>query len=266
MTTNPANAIRPVVFLDFETTTQDDKPDPGCDRIISLALIKIAMGEGGQELGRMVSLVNPGCPINPRSTRIHNITDDQVRKSPRLQQLAPEIQAFLAGCDLGGYNIIHYDVPLLWEEMFRCGIDLDLQSKRMFDAAVIFKKQEERTLTAALRFYCDATMEGAHGAEADTEATIRVLRGQMKRYSELGAMNLDQLAAFCQFERRLDLAGKLALNDRDEPVFAFGQYKGKRVKDYVGYVYWMLDKDFSENTKRVLRRLVGLPDQGGEHR
>ncbi len=244
------NLKRPIVFFDIESTGTD----VATDRIISIALIK--QDEHNQRT-TMEVLVNPGVPIKPEASATNGFTDEKVRNLEPFKVCAAKVQAFVAGCDIGGYNLRNFDVPLLWEEFHRCGINWELAGVAIVDVANIFRKKEERTLTAAVKFYLGREMENAHDAMADIEATADVLVGQMIHYRDLDKLDMQELAAYSAMDDRVDLAGKIVKDASGEAVYNFGKDKGKSVRVNPGFGRWMLDKDFSENTKQVVRKLIG---------
>lgn len=242
---------RPMVFLDLETTGVN----VGTDRIIELAMLKAYPG------GKVESKcyrINPTIPIPAEATRVHHISDDDVKNEPTFAQLARELNAFMAGCDLAGYNSNKFDIPLLIEEFTRVGIDFELGDRKLVDVQNIFHKMEQRTLSAAYKFYCDSDLVGAHSAEADTRATYEILLAQLDRYESL-KNDVDFLSQFSSISRNVDLAGRIIFNEEGIEVFNFGKYKGRVVRDVFksepSYYDWMMKGDFPTNTKNVITAL-----------
>lgn len=243
---------RPLAVFDLETTGINQ----ASDRIVEIAIIKVLpSGERKQ----FYSLVNPEMLIPEHAAAIHGITNEKVATEPTFEHLAPQILEFLENCDLGGFNSNKFDVPILYEEFARVGIEFDLSERNLVDAQVIFHRMEERTLKAAYQFYCDKSLENAHSALADTEATLEVLLAQIEKYPEVPA-TLPELHEFSRGKsRKLDMAGRFALNDNDVPVFNFGKHRGKAVEivfqEEPGYYGWMLNADFPADTKNVLKKI-----------
>lgn len=241
---------RPLCSLDLETTgTRIDS-----DRIIEIGIVRFKESKAI----RYRRLFNPGIPIPPEATAVHGYTDADVKDCPPLSDHAAEIMAFLEGCDLLGFRIINFDIPMLGIELDRAGIEWDISAVRIFDAYRIFALKEPRDLTAAMRFYCNSDRPEVHRADEDAYLAARVFRAQIQRYPDLDSMSPDAIAEFCKYEgeSRLDFAGKLALNADGEPVFNFGKYKGRRIADEIDYARWMLKADFPRDTKRILRRVT----------
>jgi len=245
------NLRNPLVFFDLETTGVN----ANTDRIVEISYLKV-LPNGNEETKTF--RVNPGMPIPKEASDIHHITDEDVANSPSFKEIGKSIAKDIEGCDLAGFNSNRFDVPLLAEEFLRNDIDIDLSKRKLIDVQVIFHKMEQRTLSAAYKFYCNAELEGAHGAEADTRATYEVLKSQLDRYPELNN-DVQYLSEFSTFNRNVDFAGKIVLNDKDQEVFNFGKYKDQLVEDILkkdsGYYGWMMQGDFALNTKNVLTRI-----------
>lgn len=244
---------RPLAVFDIESTGIN----PRSDRIIELAAIRV------EPDGRRVKkhwLLNPGVPIPIESTAVHGITDEAVAHCPKFGDVAAEILAFFQGCDLGGFNHTRFDIPLLVEEFLRVSVTFDVDSRRIIDAQRIFHKREPRDLTAAVKFYCGEAFQDAHGAEADTEATLRVLEGQFRKYPDL-PRDPDELDKLLN-ERdpfSVDRAGRLRWVDNEVTV-NFGKKQGQKVRDLVladpGFLRWMLRSDFPRDTQEIIRNAL----------
>ncbi len=256
------NLTKPIVFFDLETTGVDVSKD----NIVEICLIKV-FPDGHDE--SKTYRVNPGRPIPAQATAVHHITDEDVKDCPTFKQLAPEIGAFIKGCDLAGFNSNKFDIPMLAEEFLRNDYNIDLTHTRCVDVQNIYHKLERRTLVAAFKFYCGKDLEAgfevdgkhveAHAALADTIATYEVLKAQLDMYPEELTNDVEALADFSRMNRNVDLAGRIVLNDKNEPVFSFGKYKDVRVSDVLrrdpGYYGWILQSDFPLETKQTLTRL-----------
>lgn len=245
------NLKRPLVFFDLETTGINITND----RIVELSYIKVM--PDGSEIRKTVR-VNPGMHIPESATAIHHITDDDVKDKPLFKQVAKQLANDFEGCDFAGFNSNRFDIPLLVEEFLRAGVNFDISKRKFIDIQTIFHKMEQRTLTAAYKFYCNKDLDNAHSANADTEATYEVLQAQLDRYPSL-ENDVDFLAKYSSQNRNVDLAGRIILNDNNVEVFNFGKYKGQPVVDVLkkdcGYFGWMMQGDFPQNTKNVLTNI-----------
>ena len=273
------NLTKPLVIFDLETTGLDLVND----RIIQISFIKV-YPDGKEERGDY--LVNPEKPIPSEISALTGISDADVANAKTFKQLSSELEAKFKGCDFAGFNSNHFDIPLLAEEFLRSGIDFDFAKCRLIDVQTIFHKMERRNLAAAYKFYCGRKMEedfAAHRADQDTEATYRVLPGELDRYNPLTAEtpdralpnDMDYLAEFSKTNNYVDFAGRIiwkemvdakneTIKDKDgkplmHEVFNFGKYKGWDVAEVLkrdpGYYSWMLSSDFTNNTKQVLTRI-----------
>ncbi len=244
---------RPVVVFDTEATGVN----PRSDRIVEIACVKIRP-DGLRQT--WVKRLNPGVPIPPVATAIHGISDADVAGSPSFSDVARELAAFLEGCDLAGYNIVGFDLPILRVEFLRAGVAFDVAERRLLDAQRIFFAREPRHLSAAARFYCQAEHEGAHGALADAEMTLRVLVGQLERYAELPRSVPQLHELFCAgLDRDLDPEGRIRLVN-GEPTVNFGRNRGRALKDISreepGFLRWILKGDFSQPVKEIARKFL----------
>ena len=257
------NLKKPLAFFDLETTGINITSD----RIVEISVVKV-MPNGEHSI--KTSRINPTIPIPLESSLIHGIYNEDIKDKPTFASVAQSFAQFLQGCDLGGFNIIRFDVPVLVEEFLRVDIDFDINSRKLIDAQRIFHMMEPRNLSAAYRFYCNRELEGAHGAEADTLATYEVLKYQIAKYHNVvvkdkdgketvpikNDMNVLHDLTAMQFA---DLAGRLAFNDKGEEVFNFGKYKNVKVTDVFdkdpSYYDWMMKGDFALNTKKKLTEI-----------
>ena len=242
------NLTRPICFFDLETTGVNITKD----RIVEISILKIA--PNGNEESK-TWLVNPEMTIPQEVIAIHGITNEDVKDKPTFKEVAKEIYQMIKDSDLGGFNSNRFDIPLLAEEMLRAEVDFDMKNSLAVDVQTIFHKMEQRTLSAAYKFYCNQELVGAHGAEADTKATFEVLKAQINKYEEI-ENDIKFLSEFSSRKQFADFAGFIAFNKKGEECFSFGKHKGKLVtqvlEDEPGYFGWLLNADFPLYTKKVL--------------
>ncbi len=203
--------------------------------------------------------INPQMPIPAEATAIHHITDADVADCPTFKQVAQNIANIFLDADVAGFNSNRFDVPMLSEEMFRAGINFDMSRRRFVDVQTIFHKLEQRTLSAAYKFYCGKSLDDAHSANADTRATYEVLKAQLDHYPEQLKNDMAFLSEFSSQNRNADLMGRIIYNDNDKEVFNFGKYKGQEVESVFrndpGYYAWMMQGEFPANTKQVITNI-----------
>lgn len=238
---------KPLAIIDVETTGTN----LSVDRIVEIAIVKISV-DGTKTLKR--KLLNPEMAISKTSSDIHGITNEMVKDAPTFKHAANEIKQFLEHCDLGGYNSNRVDIPLLAEEFLRVGLDFDFKTRRLLDVQKIFHMMEQRTLSAAYKFYCNQSLEGAHGAEADAVATWEVLQAQLDKYPQLGH-TVESILQCIGEECIVDFARRMIMDNGIE-VFNFGKHKGRAVADVLKaepqYYDWMMKGDFPLHTKQKL--------------
>ncbi|MFM7017665.1 exonuclease domain-containing protein [Flavobacterium sp.] len=239
---------RPLCFFDLETTGIDVSKD----RIVEISIFKV-FPNGTTE--SKTWLVNPTIPIPAQASAVHGITNEKVANEPNFNELASQVHNMIKDSDLGGFNSDRFDIPLLAEELLRAGVDFDMKNRVSIDVQTIFHKKEERTLSAAYKFYCNASLENAHSAEADTIATYEVLKAQLDRYEDL-ENDAKWLSEFTTRKKSVDFAGFIALNNEGKEIFTFGKNKGQLVEEVLekepGYYGWIQGADFPLYTKKVL--------------
>ena len=242
------NLTRPICFFDLETTGIDVAKD----RIVEIAVFKV-FPNGNKE--SKTWLVNPTIPIPPQSTAVHGISNEKVANEPTFKELASVIYNMIKDSDLAGYNSDRFDIPLLAEELLRAGVDFDMKGRVSVDVQTVFHKKEERTLSAALKFYCGEDLVNAHSAEADTMATYEILKAQLDRYSDL-ENDMKALSEFTTRKKYADFAGMIAFDEDGDEVFNFGKHKGAKVNAVLeaepGYYSWIQNADFPLYTKKIL--------------
>ncbi len=247
----PLKLKRPLAVFDIESTGVN----PRQDRIIELAIIKI-LPDGERE--KHIFRINPEINIPAATTAIHGITDADVANEQPFRKLAAAIFEILKDCDLAGFGAAKFDIPMLTEEFDRAGIKFDDTGRYILDAQRIFHRKEPRDLTAALSYYCGQSHTGAHGAEADTLATIAVLEAQIEKYSDL-PKTIEELHEYCNPPKDpawADRTGKLKWV-QGEIVINFGsQNIGRKLRDLATnnpkYLKWILSSDFPGDTKEIV--------------
>ena len=246
------NLKNPLVFFDLETTGTNINSD----RIVEICYLKVY--PNGNEESKTLR-INPEMHIPEASSAIHGIYDADVADCPTFKDVAKNIANDIEGCDLAGFNSNRFDIPLLAEEFLRVGVDIDMMKRKFIDVQVIFHKLEQRTLSAAYKFYCDKNLEDAHTAEADTRATYEVLKAQLDRYPDVLENDMKFLADYSSYNKNVDFAGRIVYNEQGVEVFNFGKYKGMSVaeilKKGIGYFGWLMQGDFTLNTKNVLTKI-----------
>ena len=244
------NLKNPLVFFDLETTGTN----VATDRIVEISYLKVM--PNGEERSKTYR-VNPEMHIPESASEVHGIKDEDVADCPTFREIGKLIAEELKGCDLAGYNSNRFDIPLLAEEFLRADINLDLSKRKFIDVMVIYQKMEQRTLSAAYKFYCNKDLENAHSADADTRATYEVLKAQLDYYPQL-ENDVETLSKMVH-NKNADFAGRIVFNEKGEEVFNFGKYKGQLVAEVLrrdtGYYGWIMNSDFTLNTKQVLTNI-----------
>lgn len=258
------NLGKPLCVFDLETTGIR----VGVDRIVEIGIVKVFPDGHTEEFLRRV---NPEMPIPAEASAVHHIYDADVALEPVFKELAPLVAQFIGNSDLAGFNSNRFDIPMLVEEFLRVGVQFEIKGRRMIDVQNIFHKMEQRTLTAAVRFYLNREPVNAHSAIYDTRATYEVLKAQIMRYQQIPYTDkngqkdcpvkndMDALAEFSTVGHYADLAGFVAYDSKGAEVFGFGKHKGKKVeevfRDEPSYYDWIQKADFPLYTKQVLTEI-----------
>lgn len=264
---------KPLAFFDIEATGTDISKD----RILEIAILKW-MPDGTivrkPEKNAERWLIHPEMHIPIESSLIHGIYDEDVKDKPTFKEISKSLYKFLFDCDLAGFNSNKYDIPILVEEFMRAGIEFDVRNHQLIDVQTIFHLMEERTLKAGYQFYCGKTLENAHAAMADVEATYEIFLAQLVRYKDSEIQNkkgelykpiqpdIAILHETCRRQNIVDFAGRFVYGEGEnnqEIYFNFGKYKGQEVKRILkidpSYYDWMMKGDFPHFTKKVLQEI-----------
>ena len=255
------NLTRPIVFLDLETTGINVTTD----RIVEISLVKIHP-DGSQEI--LTERINPTIAISEQAYKVHGISNEDVMDKPKFTERAHDYAKFIGNADLAGYNAIKFDIPMLVEEFLRADVDFEVKGRKLVDVQNIFHKMEPRNLSAAYKFYCNKDLKDAHSAEADTIATLEILKAQLDMYESTNyedkdgnksvpvVNDINTLSAFSFHTKNADLNGHIIYNEKNEEVFNFGKYKGKSVEKTFAsepqYYDWMMKSQFPLSTKKVI--------------
>ena len=241
---------KPLAFIDLETTGVN----LATDRIIEIAIVKV-LPDGKRSAKR--KLINPQMSIPKQSSEIHGITNEMVKDAPTFKDVAQELKQMLDGCDIAGYNSNRFDIPMLVEEFLRAEVDFDMKGRKLIDVQNIFHRMEQRTLSAAYKFYCNKVLDGAHSAEIDATATHEILIAQLERYPDLGT-SVDSVLKLIGEEPIVDFARRFIMENGIE-IFNFGKYKGRAVAEVLRtepqYYDWMMKGDFPQYTKQKLTEI-----------
>ena len=247
---NMLQLTKPLAFIDLETTGVN----LATDRIIEIAIVKV-LPDGKRSIKR--KLINPQIPIPKQSSDLHGINDEMIKDAPTFKEVSQELKQMLDGCDIAGYNSNRFDIPMLVEEFLRADVDFDMRGRRLVDVQNIFHRMEQRTLSAAYKFYCNKILDGAHSAEIDASATHEILIAQLERYPDLGT-SIESVLKLIGEEPIVDFARRFIMENGIE-VFNFGKYKGRAVAEVLRlepqYYDWMMKGDFPQYTKQKLTEI-----------
>ncbi len=240
---------KPLVFFDLETTGTNVSKD----RIVEVYAKKF---NPSGEVEEYYQIINPGIPIPLEASNVHGFTNEKVAFEPYFADVKHDIQTFFHNVDLGGYNILRFDVPILVEELLRVGIEGLFDHSNIVDSMIIFHKMVPRNLAGALRYYKNEELNNAHSAQADVQATIDIFEQQVKMHAELPATTLGIQNFMLNNQDFVDFAGYFKKDMSGDIVFNFGKHKGKKASEEPNYLEWMLQNDFPVQTKRKIKQLL----------
>lgn len=242
------NLVRPLIFMDLETTTNVVR-----DARICQFHFKKYFPDA--EVHEMSGYVNPVIAISEAATKVHGLTSEMLRDYPTLADIGADMHQFILGCDIVGYNSNAFDLPVLYNEFQRIGIDWDYSDANFIDACNIFKINEPRDLQHAYKHYTGKTLVSAHNAGKDVDATVEVFVHQMEKYGL--SWDMEQLALYSNYgQKRADLTGKFFVDVEGSYVINFGKYKGVKAAEQMSYLAWMLTQDFPPDAKRICGRIL----------
>lgn len=243
---------RPLAFFDVETTGLTI----GLDRIIEISVLKLDPS-GSKDM--FTQRINPEMNIPELITKLTGISNDDVKDMPTFAAIGQRLMDFLQNCDFAGYNSNKFDVPILVDEFLRTGFEFEIGDRKLIDVQNIFHKMEQRTLSAAYKFYCEKELVNAHSAEADIIATYEILEAQLARYDGKIEKDVESLHKFTNMFNTVDLAGRMVFNEKGEETINFGKHKGKLVTEVFAsepsYYDWLMKGDFPRQTKQVFKSI-----------
>lgn len=257
--------MRPLIFFDLETTGLSIAKD----RICQLSFTKFFPDKDPEV---KTKIINPTIPIPLESSKVHNIYDKDVKNAPKFIQFAESLAEQFEGCDIAGYNIINFDIPLMREEFLRAGVDWPKVDVRFVDVYKLVALALPRKLSQVFEMFTDNDADQAHDAEYDNMMTVEVMDRllnpkaiKISAHSDLFKdKTVEYLSELCKSDDNYaDFAMKIAIDRAGEYVFNFGKHKGEKVTNYKGFCKWMLLQDFTEDTKNVIMKIFGAktPDQ-----
>lgn len=252
------NLTRPLIILDTETTG----PNPRTDHIVEIGLIHL---QADGKVKEWQSYINPGKSIpreatygNGRDYPGHGITDEIIQSCalcglseaaehpstvrtgelhlftpwPTFAKLAPHLLRGFQNCDYAGYNLKHFDLPLLRAEFERAGHKWSYADARILDGFRCWQLGQKRTLSDAVEAFLGRKHEGAHRALDDVKASQAIILSQLARWTKTLPRDLQQLhdLQWPVDPAALDPEGKIIWKD-GEAIVNFGKkWRGTPLK------------------------------------
>ena len=253
---------KPVVFVKVQTTGLET----GSDRVLELALIKF---EEGKEPVSVIRRFNPGINISEEISAINGITNDIVKNESPFEEKAEGISKFIKGCDFVGFNIRKFDIPFLSAELYRSGVEFTTFGTKFIDLKTFYQKVDERNFSNAMKTYVGKDVDKNITSDSFLNDSVELFNNMIQKSDGqgVGSEKVDG-SDFSKLSKifdpsfgSLDIDGKIVLNENNRPVFSFGKHKGKIVADVLlsedeGYFQWIINQDFSHNTKTVVKKIL----------
>lgn len=242
---------KPLVFIDVESTGTNPKED----YIVSIALVKILPDA---ETLKFYSFVKPPIPIPKSCSDVHGITDENVKNEKPFAFIAMSVMLMINDCDIAGFNSTKFDIPLIYNELLRAGINWDWRKSNFLDVGNLYKIKEPRTLGAAYKFYLGEEIEDAHNALADVASTMEVFYAQLSKYEDFEGKTIPELALMSNFDREIvDLDGVFRKDEDGDLVFNIGKNKDKKAKSDTNYLDWIVNKStFGKDIKDICKGIL----------
>ena len=242
------NLDKPLVIFDLETTGLA----LAYDRVIELAFIKIMPNS------RVIEkdiFFNPEIDVPSEVTAIHGLTNADLADKPLFRHQAQEIWDIFNDCYYGGFNIANFDLPMLRREFLRAGYDFNYTKKQVIDSKIIYHAMEPRDLAAAYKYYCQKELVNAHSALADVQASVEILDQQLAKYD----YELIRQISEAPDDRYVDEEKRFYWRS-GEAYLNFSKYKDRALAEVAkvdpGFLRWMMEADFSPETKQIVERAL----------
>lgn len=155
------------VVLDLETTGLS----PRRDKIVEFAGVKF---RSGVEVDKYSTLVNPRCELSPLAEAVNGINCDMVADAPCIEDVLPEIRAFLGTAPIVAHNAA-FDTGFLqtaYDEVYGWKLE-----NKVIDTLKLSRKaypQLSSHKLSTLRDFLNIEVETAHRALPDVYATAEL--------------------------------------------------------------------------------------------
>ena len=241
---------RPLAVLDIQSTGLD----PGTARIVKLSVLRI--DPDGTEHVKSV-IVNPGIPIPPGATQVHGISGLDVMDKPVFRAYARALADHLEGCDLAGFGIERFGLPLLLAEFERNDVDFVVEGRAVIDVMTVFHRLEPRNLRSAYTRFVGGKIPDGDDEAQGARNVYAILQGELQSSSQVPAERAE-IAAWARGsgESARDPAGKFIWSEEGDALLNFGRHRGERLAEVINsdpnYLYWMSGSDsFGPEVRKI---------------
>lgn len=245
---------RTLISLDLETTGVN----PSQDRIIEIGIVSVRPDGSRKEWS---SLVNPGIPIPPdasRATRSPNrpdgITNDLVSSAPPFSDFAANIAHGTRDVDFIGFNLRSFDLPLLYNELRRCGHQTNILNAHVVDAMKIYHDKRKRDLSAFVQEMLGEKHLEAHEALPDARNTLDAMIAMLEKFPDLPRTPAEIHNQYFGNVGNKVAGGKFEWKN-GSLVCTFGKHANTAIQNIPKhYMEWVLRQDtFDPNVKALFR-------------
>ena len=176
----PVNSfVSNVTFVVFDTETTGFSPTT--DRIVELGAVKFRNGEVVEEKSW---LINPGRKIPYWATKVHGITDEEVKNEPAFADIYPQFLEFISGSVLIAHNA-KFDISFVKAEATRAG--RELPANKVIDSLALFRKWYPKSSShsvAAVAKHAAVRTDTLHRAAADSMYVFLIFDKSIRERNE----------------------------------------------------------------------------------
>ena len=256
---------RPLAVLDVQSTGLD----PSNARIVKLSVLKVDP-DGSEHMKSVV--VNPGVPIPPGATQVHGISDLDVMDMPVFRSYARALADHLEGCDIAGFGIERFGLPLLEAEFERNGVEFNVSDRTVVDAMTVFHRLEPRNLASAYSRFVGGRKPGAVDDAEGARNVFAILQGEVRSSTDVPVAPT-ALAAWAKGidDTAIDGEGKFVWSEEGDVLVNFGKHRGERLIEVVGndlpYLKWVAGSDdFDGEVRKIAESAADgyLPERSAD--
>jgi len=240
----------PLAVVDIQSTGLN----PDTARIVQLSVLRVDP-DGGENLKSVI--VNPGISIPASATEVHGISDSNVVGKPAFRAYARGLADHLEGCDLAGFGIERFGLPLLQAEFKRNGVDFIVTGRAVVDTMTVFHRLEPRDFSSAYSRFVGGIYSDPDDGAKRARDIFEILKGELQASSDV-PLRPNEIAKWTKGldDSAIDSEGKFIWNQNGDAQVNFGKHRGERLADLVttdvDYLNWLSgSEDFSDEVRNI---------------